>query len=34
MLLTAQEVDYALIVAPSMFVGQAVDTTRLSHTSR
>lgn len=29
-----EEVDYALIVAPSMFVGQAVDTTLLSHTSR
>lgn len=28
-----KEVDYALIGAHSVFVGQAVDTARLSHTS-
>ncbi len=28
-----EEVDYTLIGAPYVFVGQAVDTARLSHTS-
>lgn len=29
-----EEVGYALIEAPSVFVDQAVDTARVSHTSR
>lgn len=29
-----EEADYAVIGAPSVFVGQAVDTAQLSHASR